>query len=74
MFGPARWPERILCGIGSLPLVTLDPLYITIGIALIAVGVLVHLVGLKMRRKGHHKEPNHVESSAAAGTPGTATN
>ncbi len=73
MFGPARWPERVLCGLGSLPLVTLDPLYITIGIALTTVGVLVHLVGLKMRRNGHHKESNHAGSSAAA-TPGTATN
>ncbi|WP_309108641.1 TRAP transporter fused permease subunit [Arthrobacter sp.] len=73
MFGPAHWPERVLCGLGSLPLVTLDPLYISIGIALIAVGILVHLVGLKMRRKGNHKESDHAGSSAAA-TPGTATN
>jgi TRAP transporter 4TM/12TM fusion protein len=50
LFGPARWPERILLGVGSLPMLVMEPLYIGIGAAIIAVGVLVHILGLRKHR------------------------
>ena len=51
LLGPARWPERILLGVGSLPMLVMEPLYIGIGAAIIAVGVLVHLLGLRRHRR-----------------------
>ncbi len=51
LFGPARWPERILLGVGSLPMLVMEPLYIAIGAAIIAVGVLVHILGLRRHRR-----------------------
>lgn len=50
LFGPARWPERVLLGVGSLPMLVMEPLYIGIGAAIIAVGVLVHILGLRRHR------------------------
>ncbi|MDI3195613.1 TRAP transporter fused permease subunit [Pseudarthrobacter sp. AL07] len=50
LFGPARWPERVLLGVGSLPMLVMEPLYIGIGAAIIAVGVLVHIMGLRRHR------------------------
>lgn len=51
LLGPARWPERILLGVGSLPMLVMEPLYIGIGAAIIAVGVLVHILGLRRHRR-----------------------
>ncbi|HSO16027.1 MAG TPA: TRAP transporter fused permease subunit [Arthrobacter sp.] len=50
LIGPARWPERVLLGVGSLPMLVMEPLYIGIGAAIIAVGVLVHILGLRKHR------------------------
>lgn len=50
LIGPARWPERVLLGAGSLPMLVMEPLYIGIGAAIIAVGVLVHILGLRKHR------------------------
>ncbi|WP_104053299.1 MULTISPECIES: TRAP transporter fused permease subunit [unclassified Arthrobacter] len=49
LVGLARWPERVLLGIGSLPMLIMEPMYIGIGLGIIAAGVLVHLVGLRRR-------------------------
>ena len=73
LFGPARWPERILLGLGSLPMLVMEPMYIGIGAAIIAVGVVVHLLGLKMR--GHHPDegaeaPAELATSGASGASG----
>lgn len=51
LLGPARWPERILLGVGSLPMLVMEPLYIGIGAAIIAVGVVVHILGLRRHRR-----------------------
>jgi TRAP transporter 4TM/12TM fusion protein len=57
LFGPAHWPERLLLGAGSLPLLVLEPLYIAAGTAIIALGVAVHLLGrVARRRKGAPQE------------------
>ncbi|HET7781949.1 MAG TPA: TRAP transporter large permease subunit, partial [Arthrobacter sp.] len=50
LIGPARWPERVLLGAGSLPMLVMEPLYIGIGAAIIAVGVVVHILGLRKHR------------------------
>lgn len=49
LFGLARWPERVLLGLGSLPMLVMEPMYIGIGLGIIGVGVLVHLIGLRSR-------------------------
>ncbi len=69
LLGPARWPERVILAIGSLPLLTLDPLYIGIGVAIIAVGVVVHLIG----RKRHPYDPDTDPPVADAGTAASAS-
>jgi TRAP transporter 4TM/12TM fusion protein len=45
VLGPARWPERVLCGLGGLALLWTTPILIGVGLAVIAAGVAVHLVG-----------------------------
>jgi TRAP-type uncharacterized transport system fused permease subunit len=45
LLGPARLPERILCGAAGLILLYLEPLSILIGLAVLAAGVGVHVVG-----------------------------
>jgi len=44
LFGPARWPERILCIPAALFLLYLQPLTIAIGVGFLVVAVAVHLV------------------------------
>ncbi|MBA2446894.1 MAG: TRAP transporter large permease subunit, partial [Chloroflexi bacterium] len=45
LVGPARLPERVLCGAAGLILLYLEPLWIGIGIAVLAMGVAAHLLG-----------------------------
>jgi TRAP transporter 4TM/12TM fusion protein len=49
VLGPARWPERLLCGVGGLALLWTTPILVVGGLVAIAAGVAVHLVG---RRSG----------------------
>ncbi|WP_052685433.1 TRAP transporter permease [Lentzea aerocolonigenes] len=44
LFGPARWPERVLCAPAALFLLYLQPLTIAIGAGFLVVAVAVHLV------------------------------
>lgn len=44
LFGPARWPERVLCVPAALFLLYLQPLTIAIGAGFLVVAVAVHLV------------------------------
>ncbi|WP_081746753.1 TRAP transporter fused permease subunit [Arthrobacter sp. H5] len=62
--GPARWPERVLLGVGSLPLLVMEPFYLGIGLAIIAAGIAVHFVGLKVH-KARHPEEAAAERGAA---------
>ncbi|MCT2586005.1 TRAP transporter permease [Actinophytocola gossypii] len=43
LFGPARWPERVLCAAGAVLLLYLQPLSIAIGAGCVVVAVVVHL-------------------------------
>jgi TRAP transporter 4TM/12TM fusion protein len=43
LFGPARWPERALCGIGGLVLLYLEPRSVAVGLGFIALGLAFHL-------------------------------
>ena len=45
LFGPARLPERVLCGAAGLILLYLEPLWILVGLAVLAVGVAAHVIG-----------------------------
>ena len=58
LIGPAKWPERVLLGVGSIPLLVMEPLPMAIGAAAIVAGLLLHLAG---RRRG-----SRVESSAGS--------
>jgi TRAP transporter 4TM/12TM fusion protein len=52
LFGPARLPERVLCGVAGIVLLYLEPLWIGIGLGLLALGVVVHLVGRRQVPSG----------------------
>jgi len=52
LLGPARVPERVLCGVAGLVLLYLEPLWIGIGIGILALGVLVHFVGRRQAPSG----------------------
>jgi TRAP transporter 4TM/12TM fusion protein len=49
--GPARPPERLLCGAGGLLLLYLQPFWVAAGLALVAAGVAVHLLGRSARAR-----------------------
>jgi hypothetical protein len=44
VLGPAKWPERVLCGIGGLALLYLELAWAAAGLAFIAVGMVIHLI------------------------------
>lgn len=50
LFGPVGWPVRVLLALGALPIMVMEPLYIGIGVAIIAVGALVHFIDLRARK------------------------
>jgi TRAP-type uncharacterized transport system fused permease subunit len=52
LIGPARIPERVLCGVAGIVLLYLEPLWIGIGLAILALGVAVHLVGRRQPPSG----------------------
>ena len=45
LLGPAGWPERILFGLGGLAMMVTVPIFIGAGLALMALGLVVHLAG-----------------------------
>jgi TRAP-type uncharacterized transport system fused permease subunit len=49
LVGPARVPERVLCAVAALLLLYLEPFWVGVGIAVLAAGVVVHLL---LRRIG----------------------
>jgi TRAP-type uncharacterized transport system fused permease subunit len=44
LFGPARWPTRVLCVPAALLLLYLHPLSIAIGIGFLALAIVVHIL------------------------------
>ena len=45
LIGPAGWPERLLFGLGGLAMLVTAPIFIAIGLGLMATGLVVHLLG-----------------------------
>jgi len=56
LIGPAGWPERVLLGAGSIPLLVMEPIFLGVGVAAIVAGLLVHLAG--RRRHARVKSPS----------------
>ncbi|MDQ4000078.1 MAG: TRAP transporter fused permease subunit, partial [Actinomycetota bacterium] len=50
LFGPARVPERVLCAVAGLLLLYLEPFWVGVGVAVLATGVVVHLVGARISK------------------------
>ena len=48
LFGPARVPERVLCAVAGLLLLYLEPFWVGVGVAVLAAGIVVHLVGIRV--------------------------
>ncbi|AUI51462.1 TRAP transporter permease [Arthrobacter crystallopoietes] len=63
IIGPANWLERAVIGLGSLPLLVMEPMFLAVGAGAIAVGLLLHVIRIKRRS---HDEP---AAPAAASTP-----
>ena len=48
LLGPARWPERVLCAVAGLLLLYLEPFWVGIGLAVLVVGIVVHLISVRI--------------------------
>jgi TRAP transporter 4TM/12TM fusion protein len=57
LIGPARLPERILCGAGALIMLYLEPLWASAGVAIFAAGVAVHLLTNRMIGRAEPSDP-----------------
>lgn len=63
--GPANWLERSLIGLGSLPLLVMEPIYMMVGGSMVALGLVLHFI----RRKRHsHDEPTPAAADASETT------
>ncbi|WP_336714762.1 TRAP transporter permease [Arthrobacter sp. USHLN218] len=51
IIGPATWLERAVIGLGSLPLLVMEPMYLAIGAAVVAAGLLLHVVRIRRHSK-----------------------
>jgi TRAP transporter 4TM/12TM fusion protein len=49
LLGPAGWPERIMFGLGGLALLMTTPIFMAGGVALMAVGLALHLATRRRR-------------------------
>ena len=52
LLGPARWPERVLFGVGAVALLVTAPMAIAAGVSAIVLGFAVHLWGRRGSRRG----------------------
>ena len=65
LFGPARIPERVLCAVAGLLLLYLEPFWVGVGGAVLILGIVVHLIGMRVSRKS--EAPAGAESRRSAG-------
>ncbi len=65
IFGRARIPERILCGIGGIIMLYLEPLWVGVGAAVLAAGVVLHLILNKAAGRQGAEESAPVEGASA---------
>jgi TRAP transporter 4TM/12TM fusion protein len=68
--GPAKWPERLLCGAGALLLLYLEPLWVAAGLALVGAGLAVGLLSRGPRARGTPAEAAAGERPAEAARHG----
>ncbi|TQM82158.1 TRAP transporter 4TM/12TM fusion protein [Saccharothrix saharensis] len=61
LFGPARWPERVLCAPAAVALLYLQPVTIAVGSAFLLAAVAVHVV---LRRKTPSGKEQHAQLDA----------
>ncbi|MFI9006911.1 TRAP transporter permease [Actinosynnema sp. NPDC053489] len=61
LFGPARWPERVLCAPAAVALLYLQPVTTAVGLGFLLVAVAVHVV---LRRKTHSGGEQHAQLDA----------
>ncbi|TFV74452.1 TRAP transporter fused permease subunit [Blastococcus sp. CT_GayMR19] len=74
LLGPAKIPERVLFLAAAVALLVMEPLWIGIGAAFLAAGVVVHLIGLKKGSGGNGSAPDgEPAADTAAVTTPTAT-
>ena len=78
LLGPAKVPERVLFLAAAIALLVMEPLWIGIGAAFLAAGVVVHLIGLKKKGSGGDGSPpdgnaDRATDAAAAPAPATTT-
>lgn len=59
ILGPANWLERTLIGVGSLPLLAMEPMWLALGAALIIAGLALHVV--RRKRLAHDSPASEVE-------------
>ncbi|WP_081416451.1 TRAP transporter permease [Arthrobacter castelli] len=64
LIGPAKWPERVLLGVGALTLLAMEPIAMAVGAGLIVVGLLIHLAG--HRRDRGRPDPSPALSTDAS--------
>jgi TRAP transporter 4TM/12TM fusion protein len=67
MIGPARVPERVLCAAAGLVLLYLEPFWVGIGLGVLALGVVVHLIGLRIQRRTEADAASAPGDSAGSG-------
>ncbi|MEU4741300.1 TRAP transporter fused permease subunit [Actinosynnema sp. NPDC023658] len=61
LFGPARWPERLLCAPAAVALLYLQPVTIAVGLGFLLAAVAVHVV---LRRKARSGGEQHAQLDA----------
>lgn len=61
MSGRARPPERLICGAAGLMMLYLEPLWVSVGIALLATGISLHLI---LNKIAGRKETEHPATTA----------
>jgi TRAP transporter 4TM/12TM fusion protein len=74
LFGPAKVPERLLFFVAAIALLVMEPMWIGIGIAFMAAGSVVHLIGRKASRGASSPPPPAADGTTVdtTGTTGTA--
>ena len=65
LLGPARLPERVLAGVGALFLLYLETTTVLIGLGTLALAVVVHLLGRRVRPV----DPSHDTRTVQEATP-----
>lgn len=69
LIGPAKIPERLLFLVAAIALLVMEPLWIGIGAAFIAAGVVVHLIGRRKAVGGDSSTGTTSETTLSESVP-----